>query len=182
MRAAEANILIIPGYLDSGPDHWQSRWEKKLSTARRVVQRDFAHPDRAEWVETIRREILASPKPAVLVAHSLGVIAALHAAQQLREKIAGAFLVAPPSEEVFREMPSVDKAFLPIPRGRLAFPAVVVGSGNDPYAEAQFTRRLADDIGAQFIDAGAAGHINVDSGHGPWPEGSLAFAHFMAKL
>jgi predicted alpha/beta hydrolase family esterase len=34
----------------------------------------------------------------------------------------------------------------------------------------------------RFIDAGAAGHINVDSGHGPWPEGSLAFANFMAKL
>ena len=55
MRAADANILIIPGYLDSGPDHWQSRWEKKLSTARRVVQRDFARPDRVEWVETIRK-------------------------------------------------------------------------------------------------------------------------------
>jgi hypothetical protein len=182
MRAAEANILIIPGYLDSGPEHWQSRWEKKLSTARRVVQRDFARPDRVEWVETIRREILNSEKPAVLVAHSLGTIAALYAAQQLRERIAGAFLVAPPSETVLRELPGVDKAFLPIPRSPLPFPAVVVASGNDPYAEALFARRLAEDIGAHFIDAGGAGHINVDSGHGPWPEGSLAFAHFMAKL
>jgi predicted alpha/beta hydrolase family esterase len=182
MRAADANILIIPGYLDSGPDHWQSRWEKKLSTARRVIQRDFAHPARAEWVETIRREIMNSEKPAVLVAHSLGVIAALHAAQQLRERIAGAFLVAPPSEAVIREMPEVDSAFLPIPRGPLPFPCTVVGGSDDPYAEAPFARRLAEDIGAHFIDAGAAGHINVESGHGPWPEGSLAFAHFMAKL
>ncbi len=182
MRAADANILIVPGYLDSGPDHWQSRWEKKLSTARRVVQRDFVHPNRMEWVEAIRREVLVSPKPAVLVAHSLGVIAALHAAQQLREKIAGAFLVAPPSDEAIREMPAIDQAFLPIPRGPLPFPAVLVGSSDDPYAEASFTRRLAEDIGARFIDAGAAGHINPDSGHGPWPEGSLAFAHFVAKL
>lgn len=182
MRAAEADILIIPGYLDSGPEHWQSRWEKKLSTARRVVQRDWAHPERVEWVETIRREILASTRPAVLVAHSLGAIAALHAAQQLREKIAGAFLVAPPSEEVIRELPAVDPAFLPIPRTRLPFPAIVVGGNNDPYADLLFARRLAADIGADFIDAGAAGHINVDSGHGPWPEGLLAFAHFIANL
>lgn len=182
MRAADANILIVPGYLDSGPDHWQSRWEKKLSTARRVVQRDFAHPDRAEWAEAIRREILASQKPAVLVAHSLGAVAALHAAQQLGDRIAGAFLVAPPSEEVIREMPAVDSGFLPIPRARLPFPATLVGSSNDPYADATFARRLAEDIGAHFIDAGAAGHINPDSGHGPWPEGSLAFAHFVAKL
>jgi uncharacterized protein len=182
MRAAEANILIVPGYLNSGPDHWQNRWEKKLSTARRAVQRDFVHPDCAEWTGAIRRDILASTKPAVLVAHSLGVIAALHAAQQLGGKIAGAFLVAPPSEEVIREMPAVDSAFLPIPRARLSFPATIVGSSDDPYAEAAFARQLAEDIGAHFIDAGAAGHINADSGHGPWPEGSLAFAHFVSKL
>lgn len=182
MRAAAADILVIPGYLSSGPDHWQSRWEKKLSTARRVEQRDWERPTRDEWVEAILREIRAATKPVVLVAHSLGVIAALHAAQQSGGKVAGAFLVAPPSEEVIREMPAVDSAFLPVPRARLPFPAVIVGSSDDPYADLLFPRRLAEDIGAHFIDAGAAGHINVDSGHGPWPEGSLTFAHFVAKL
>ena len=58
----------------------------------------------------------------------------------------------------------------------------MVGSSDDPYADLLFARNLAQDIGAQFIDAGASGHINVDSGHGPWPEGSLAFANFMTKL
>jgi predicted alpha/beta hydrolase family esterase len=182
MRAADADILIIPGYLDSGPEHWQSRWEKKLSTARRVVQRDWERPTREEWADTIAREVLAATRPPVLVAHSLGAIAALHAAQQLRNKIAGAFLVAPPSEQVIRELPGVDQNFLPIPRARLSFPAVIVGANDDPYADPSFARDLAQDIGARFIDAGAAGHINVDSGHGPWPEGSLAFAHFIAKL
>ena len=38
MKAADADILIIPGYKNSGPDHWQSRWQAKLSTARRVEQ------------------------------------------------------------------------------------------------------------------------------------------------
>jgi predicted alpha/beta hydrolase family esterase len=182
MRAAEADILIVPGYLNSGPTHWQSRWEQKLSTARRVIQRDWEKPTRAEWADAIVREVLASTRPPVLVTHSLGGIAALHAAQQLGEKIAGAFLVAPPSEQVIRELPGVDQNFLPVPRARLPFPTVVVGADNDPYADPPFARRLAEEIGARFIDAGAAGHINVDSGHGPWPEGSLAFAHFMATL
>lgn len=182
MRAAEAEILIIPGYLNSGPEHWQSRWEKKLSTARRVEQRDWEKPTRAEWAETIAREIRAATKPPVLVTHSLGGVAALHAAQQLPEKIAGAFIVAPPSEQVIGELPGVDRNFLPIPRTRLPFPSIVVGSNDDPYADLLFPRRLAEDIGARFIDAGAAGHINVESGHGPWPEGLLAFAHFVAKL
>jgi predicted alpha/beta hydrolase family esterase len=182
MRAAEAEILIIPGYLNSGPEHWQSRWERKLSTARRVMQRDWLKPTRAEWAEKIAQEVLAATKPPVLVTHSLGGVAALHAAQQLRNKIAGAFIVAPPSEQVIRELPGVDQNFLPIPRARLPFPAVVVGSNSDPYSDPPFARHLAEDIGAQFIDAGDAGHINVDSGHGPWPDGSLAFAHFVAKL
>jgi predicted alpha/beta hydrolase family esterase len=182
MRAAETDILIIPGYLGSGPEHWQSRWEKKLSTARRVEQRDWERPNRDEWAEAILRETRAATRPAVLVAHSLGVIAALHAAQQSREKIAGAFLVAPPSEQVMREMPAVDPSFLPAPRSKLPFPAVLVGGDNDPYADLLFARNLAKDIGARFIDAGPAGHINAESGHGPWPEGLLAFAHFIAGL
>ncbi len=33
-----------------------------------------------------------------------------------------------------------------------------------------------------FADAGEAGHINAESGHGPWPEGSMTFAHFMTRL
>ena len=182
MRAADADILIVPGLSNSGPEHWQSRWEQKLSTARRVVQSDWERPSRAQWEETIAREVLASARPAVVVAHSLGVIAFLHAAPRVADRIAGAFLVAPPSEQVMREMPQVDAAFVPVPRARLAFPATIVGGDNDPYADLLFARGLAKDIGAQFIDAGAVGHINVESGHGPWPEGSLAFAHFLAKL
>ena len=182
MRVADAEILIVPGLSGSGPEHWQSRWQGKLSTARRVNQRDSENANRNEWEEAIAREVLASARPVVIVAHSLGVIATLHAAQRVGEKIAGAFLVAPPSEAAMREMPSIDSAFLPIPRARLPFPATMVGSSNDPYADLLFARHLAQDVGAQFIDAGAAGHINIDSGHGPWPEGSLAFANFMARL
>ena len=182
MRAADADILIVPGLSNSGPEHWQSRWEKKLSTARRVTQRDWERPARAEWEDAIAREILACARPVVVVAHSLGVIAFLHVAPRVADRIAGAFLVAPPSEQAMREMPQVDAAFLPAPRAPLPFPAALVGGNNDPYADLLFARGLAKNIGAQFIDAGAAGHINVESGHGPWPEGSLAFAHFLAKL
>ncbi len=182
MRAADADILIVPGLSGSGPQHWQSRWEQKLSTARRVEQGDWERPLRDAWVEAIEREVRASARPAVIVAHSLGVVATLHAAPKLADKLAGAFLVAPPSEQGISETPGVDPGFIPMPRAPLSFPCSVVGSNNDPYADLLFSRRLAEDIGATFIDAGAAGHINAESGHGPWPEGLLAFAHFIAKL
>jgi predicted alpha/beta hydrolase family esterase len=32
-------------------------------------------------------------------------------------------------------------------------------------------RRLAVDWKSRFVNAGAVGHINLDSGHGPWLEG-----------
>jgi hypothetical protein len=182
MRVAEADILILPGWSDSGPDHWQSRWENKLSTARRVIQQDWSAPRRALWQEAIERAVFAADRPVVIVAHSLGAVALLHAAARVGDKIAGAFLVAPPSESVLREIPAVDKDFLPFPRARLGFPTVIVAANDDPYADPLFARDLAADLGAQFLDAGAAGHLNVASGHGPWPEGSMAFAHFIAKL
>ncbi|RVA16434.1 alpha/beta hydrolase, partial [Mesorhizobium sp. M7A.F.Ca.CA.004.11.2.1] len=33
-----------------------------------------------------------------------------------------------------------------------------------------------------FIDAGETGHLNPDSGFGPWPEGSMTFAKFLTDL
>ena len=59
---------------------------------------------------------------------------------------------------------------------------MLVASSDDPYATIEFSREFARDLGAQFVDAGAAGHINVESGHGPWPEGSIHFAAFVSKL
>lgn len=182
MRAADADILIIPGWDDSGPNHWQSRWQRKLSSARRVEQRDFSRPVLAEWRPVIERAVEDCARPVVIVAHSLGVLAALHAAARVGEKIVGAFLVAPPSERAIRETQAIDAAFLPYPRSRLPFKAALVGSDDDPFAEPGFARELAVEIGATYLDAGASGHINVESGHGPWPEGSMAFAHFLAEL
>ncbi|HEY8063297.1 MAG TPA: alpha/beta fold hydrolase [Methylosinus sp.] len=182
MRAADADILILPGLGGSGLEHWQTRWAKKLSTARCVAQADFDAPRFPEWIESIEREIAAATRPVVLVTHSLGGVAALHVAARGSDKIAAGFLVAPPSERAIAELTAIDPAFLPIPRERLRFPALLIASSDDPYAEADFSRALAQDIGAELVDAGAAGHINADSGYGPWPEGSLRFAGFLSKL
>jgi predicted alpha/beta hydrolase family esterase len=182
VRAADADILILPGLGGGSPDHWYSRWGRRLSTARRVEQSEWDAPRRSAWVETIERDVAGCERAVICVAHSLGVVALLHAAEEVGERIAGAFMVAPPSELVTLEIAEIDKAFLPYPRRRLPFPAILVASENDPYAEIDFSRALARDIGAEFISAGPAGHINAESGHGPWPEGSFRFAAFVSKL
>ncbi|MGO7207173.1 alpha/beta hydrolase, partial [Rhizobium ruizarguesonis] len=57
MKASDADILIIPGYTNSGPGHWQSRWEAKLSTARRVEQAEWTKPVREDWIARIAEEV-----------------------------------------------------------------------------------------------------------------------------
>ncbi|MFY8151337.1 MAG: alpha/beta hydrolase, partial [Hyphomicrobiales bacterium] len=52
MKTSDTDILIVPGWSGSGPDHWQSRWVAKLSTARVVEQEDWHAPSRL-WAERI---------------------------------------------------------------------------------------------------------------------------------
>ncbi len=182
MRTQDTEILIIPGLGNSGPDHWQSRWEAKLSSAQRVVQADWEHPEFEAWTRQIADAVGAASKPVILIAHSLGVIASVHAAQKLDGKIAGGFLVAPPSERALMELAAIDPRFSPIPTAPLPFPSVLVASRDDPYSSYGEAEDMAYAWGAALADAGPSGHINVASGHGPWPEGLMRFAGFLKRL
>ena len=79
MKVADTDIIIIPGYENSGPDHWQSRWQQKLSTARRVEQDAWSKPVREDWVARVAGTVNKAEKPVLLVAHSLGIPTLIHA-------------------------------------------------------------------------------------------------------
>jgi predicted alpha/beta hydrolase family esterase len=181
MRAAESDILVIPGLGGSGPDHWQTRWEAKLSTARRVIQSDWDQPKLDAWRGTIIEAVEQSSRPVVLVAHSLGALTVAHAAPALRGKVRGGFLVAPPAQPALAALDCIDPAFGD-PVGTLTFPALLIASRDDPYASYEASEKLAATLGADLVDAGNSGHINSESGHGPWPEGLMRFAAFLGSL
>jgi uncharacterized protein len=182
VKVSDADILILPGLGNSEPDHWQSRWQAKLSTARRVEQTDWERPVRADWVGRLVETARASPRPSVVIAHSLGVFTTVHAAPGLAGHVAGAYLVGPSDWERPNLLPGIELDFAPVPLDRLPFPSVLVASRNDPYCDIQRASDFAEAWGSDFVDAGEAGHINSESGHGPWPEGLMRFAGFMAKL
>lgn len=175
MHDRMAPVLVLPGWGDSGPEHWQTLWERADPGFRRVVQRDWQYPIRTEWVETLEREVRAAAAPVVVVAHSLGCIAVAHAARAGDLPIHGALLVAPPDVE-HPDFPPVIEGFAPTPRERLAFPSVVVASRNDPFGDFNRSRALAEAWGSRFVDAGNSGHINADAGFGPWPLGEALLA------
>lgn len=186
MRVSDLDILIIPGLGGSGPGHWQHRWAEKFSTGRMVMQDDFALPRHDAWVNRVLEEIAASARPVALVGHSLGAHAAASAMALTpdRDKIVASFLVAPP-DLASPALPAgvIDPEFLArAPAQTLGAPGVLVASRNDPYADFAHSEALAKIWGLDFSDAGEAGHINADSGHGPWPEGLMRLAGLLSKL
>ncbi|MEM5492123.1 alpha/beta hydrolase [Hoeflea sp. AS16] len=182
MKVAEADILIVPGYTNSGPDHWQTRWQARLSTARRVEQDAWSKPVREDWTARFAQTVNEAEKPVVVIAHSLGVATALQALPECNKKIAGAFLVAPPDVANPQIRPKHLMTFGPYKEDPLPFPSIVVASRNDPFGSFEHAGDMANAWGAMLVDAGEAGHINAQSGHGPWPEGIMVFAHFLARL
>lgn len=185
MRISDLDLLIVPGLGGSGPDHWQSRWEQKLTTARRIEQESWDDPRHDAWVAAIKREIAQSARPVVLIGHSLGAYAAASAIDEdTREKIAAAFLVAPPDpDSTDARSFKIDPAFKDkAPQGALQVPGVIVASRNDALADYAFAEQLAARWGLELADAGEAGHINAESGHGPWPEGLMRLAGLLTKI
>lgn len=172
-------VLIVPGFHGSGPDHWQSWLERQLPESRRVSGIDWEAPVLARWAAEVRREIDAAASAVWLVAHSFGCLASVVAAADRPEKVAGALLVAPADPARFgplglasgSEAASGHDVAGWLPRGPLAFPSAVVASTDDPWARFTVAAYWADRWGSRLISAGDAGHINPESGFGPWPDG-----------
>ncbi|MTH95747.1 RBBP9/YdeN family alpha/beta hydrolase [Roseibium sp. RKSG952] len=183
MKIADTDILLIPGYGGTETGHWLHRWQAKMANAWIVEQQDKHRPSLHVWEETLLKRLEKTTRPVVLVAHSLGCVFVAQAAHRLKDKIRGAYLVAPSDWDREGLIPEFDGAtFKPIPMHPLPFRTHLVASRNDPYCGFDRAKAFASAWGSTFQDAGEAGHINMASGHGPWPEGLMSFALFMKRL
>ncbi len=161
------HVLIVPGWRNSGPGHWQSLWEARLPHAQRVVQDDWNTPTRSAWVARLAQTIQACDKPVVLVAHSLGCITAAHLPPGVAARVRSALLVAPADPERRGQLAN----FAPVPHQPLPFRSIVVASDNDPFCPVRLATAYSRAWGSDLVKLVGAGHINVDSGHGDWPLG-----------
>lgn len=173
------NVLVLPGWENSGPRHWQSLWEQRHGY-RRVEQHDWMKPLRGDWITRLEDMVLDCDEPAVLVAHSLGciLVAAWAAHSRHTHHVKAALLVAPGDVEqpaIRDQLPT----WSPIELRRLPFPSVLLGSRNDPYCAFDRARGFAQAWGSQFMDYGDCGHINADSGLASWPEGHVLLQDLM---
>ncbi|TBU96919.1 alpha/beta hydrolase [Phytopseudomonas dryadis] len=174
MRSEAIRYVIVPGWQGSADDHWQSHWQRSLPNSARVEQKDWLTPRREEWVAALEEQVSADPRPAILIAHSLGCVTVAHWAAQAPvaslRRVLGALLVAPADVQRANCPPALQN-FAPIPRHLLPFPSQLVGSDNDSAASAARAIELARDWGSEAALLSGAGHINVKSGHQRWEQG-----------
>jgi predicted alpha/beta hydrolase family esterase len=162
--------LIVPG-LDGSPEgHWQRWWLEDQDNSTLVEQADWSRPDLESWIMRLEFELMASG-PAVLVAHSLGaVLVAALAGRASAANVIGALLVAPCDLDRANLLHKRRIDFPSMPRLALPFPSILVASRTDPYMDIPIARRFAEIWGSALVDLGDAGHINVASGFGRWPD------------
>lgn len=166
------SYVIVPGLGNSGPAHWQSRWQQSLPNAVRVEQRDWENPQLAEWLAALDEVLKKMSGDAVLIAHSLGVALVAHWAQKFdSSKVRAALLVSPSDVDSPEHTPDSVRGFAPMPLARLPFKSLVVASTNDNFVTYERAAFFAKAWGADLENIGPCGHINADSNLSDWPQG-----------
>lgn len=162
--------FVLPGLYNSGPCHWQTRWEE-LYGYTRIHQLDWETPNATDWLHTID-EVLAPfpPENVILIGHSLACNTIVRWAEHYRRTIKAAFLVAPSDTEA-PSYPPGTTGFTPMPLFTLPFPSIVVTSTDDYYVSPERAAFFAGNWGSRLVSIGAHGHVNSDSGLAHWPQG-----------
>jgi predicted alpha/beta hydrolase family esterase len=170
----EVSVFMLPGIGSSGPEHWQSQWERRDPTIVRIEQSEWAAPRCADWVTRLESALAQATAPVVLVGHSSACALVAHWAESALPgtlaNVHAALLVAP-SDPSGPNYPAGPTGFAPMPLRRLPFPTTVVLSSDDPFVDEDTGRAYAAAWAAAAVVIGRAGHINTATGHGPWPEG-----------
>ena len=127
-------FLNVPGIGDSGETHWHTHWENSFPEIKRLTQKDWENPDREAWVKNLETYIQKySEKPIILISHSLGGGAVIHADHFSKlNGVKGVFMVALPDIER-DDFPKECSGFVPMPKNKLSIPGVMVSSENDEW-------------------------------------------------
>lgn len=166
------SVLLLPGLYDSGPEHWQSHWERSDPRMLRIRQRDWVAPDRAEWVATLDAAVTRYGSDVVLVAHSTACALVAFWARESGRRVRGALLVAPSDTEA-PSYPAGPTGWAPMPLAPIPFPTTVVYSTNDEYVTPARAVQFARAWGSRVWLVEEGGHLNSASNLRDWPMGMM---------
>ncbi len=172
--------LIIHGWQGSGPEHWQTWLANRLQASNEAVLYPlFPSPNTPvldQWIEALIQYLNSMVGEKIVVCHSLGAILWMHyAVSRQGIHVDRVLLVAPPCPPELALINEV-QGFLPVPIDPEAFSMSaqqvrLVCSEGDEYCKANAAITYAEPLRIEFeILPTEAGHINVESNYGPWPQ------------
>lgn len=171
-------FIIVPGFTNSGPQHWQTCIENKYVNTRRVQQDDWQKPDRERWAHRVGETVEATPGDVVLVAHSCGAVAtAQWLAVNPHERVKAAVLVAPADVDAPYALDAIQPQ-RPLPGTRLPLPTLLICSDNDEHLTLPRAQQLAAWWGSELKVIAGGGHLHSAAGFGDWPAGEQLIAAF----
>jgi predicted alpha/beta hydrolase family esterase len=174
-------ILILPGWQDSGPEHWQSLWLKKYPNAVKVEQKDWMNARKDDWVAGLNAAVEAAGEEVVLVGHSLGCLTIAHWTKThpgSAKKVKGALLAAPGDADA-ADFPKEMSGFAPLPMQKLPFKSIIATSDNDKWVSLDRAKQFAEAWGSEIHIFPGKGHLNGASNLGDWPEGEKLLAQLL---
>lgn len=169
----KSTIVIVPGYTNSGPLHWQTLLEHKFANVVRINQLDWENPVREQWIKGLNNTLEMSHGNIILVGHSCGAVTIAQWAEHYENNhVKGALLVAPADVDATNAISPIHVQ-RPLPKSTLPFPSILVSSDNDPHITLEKSKELAACWGSEFVVIAGGGHIHTDSGFGEWPDCEL---------
>lgn len=169
--------LIVPGVGGSEAKHWQSWLHQQLMHSSRIEQENWHAPILSEWIKPVFQFLKAQQNPVEIVAHSFGCLTTLATLAQypyLAKKVKHLVLVAPANPARFAvdgfAQDTQDSLSAYFKQLKVNVPATMLISENDPWLGFQDAHTWAKIWQVNTVNLGAAGHVNVASGFGAWPD------------
>ena len=172
--------LVLAGFQDAGPLHWQSRWAAADPRYVKLAHSSWDAPDRHVWVSELEAFRPTLDPDTVIVAHSLGCLLTAYWAAQTNYSVRAALLVAPPNLGRPDAPPSITN-FRDPPMTPLPFPSLVVGSDDDPYASVDHMAGCARAWGSRFVLLQGAGHVGSMSPVREWQAGKALLDELLGQ-
>ena len=164
------HVLVVPGWQNSGPEHWQSRWQDAHPAWQRVQQADWLTPSRADWVATLDDAVRAAGSTGIAGGAQPGLRhhRPLGGATPGQRRAGGRRLAGGPGRHRTRRRPARRGRLCPAAARAAAVCQPDHRQRQRPYCAAARADALVRQWGSALTVLPAAGHINTDAGFGPW--------------
>ncbi len=165
-------VLILHGWGGSDTPHWQSWLAAEIAKDYGTVSfplLDNPHfPSKNRWMRQVK-QLLESFRPDTVICHSLANTLWFHLCNEGEiAPVKRLLLVAPPRTDL--QLDTI-ATFFPVqpPVDLFAEAKLLVTSTNDPYLNTDEAAALQRALGIKMHVVEAGGHLNAESGYGPWP-------------